>query len=131
MCRLVSQLSCVLDDQDNIESLNDGTIKLKDEMFFDIEHLANSLDEIEKKVVESNLNAFKKAVESRVKVRNTADGSRRFSFGAVSDSSVKRKLSTENGRNVRQQKIPEPKIGSGKSGNRRNQTLTLTQFQNS
>ena len=34
MCRLVSQLSCVLDDQDNIESLNDGTIKLKDEMFF-------------------------------------------------------------------------------------------------
>ena len=94
--------------------------------------MCESLDENDKKVVNSNVKAFKKVIESRVKVRNTAEGSRRFSFGAMSESSTsKRKLSTENIRNVRQQ-IPQPgKVGLGKSGNRKTQTLSLTQFQNS
>ena len=99
--------------------------------FFDIDAMSNSLNEDDKLTVISNLNAFKKVVESRVRVRNTVDGGRRFSFGALSDSSSKRKLSTENSRNV-SQKIPLPtKIGSGKSLSRRNQTLSLNQFQNS
>ena len=132
MCRLVTQLSCVLDDTDSVESLEDGSIKLKEEMFFDIDAMCESLDENDKKVVNSNVKAFKKVIESRVRVRNTAEGSRRFSFGAMSESSTsKRKLSTENIRNVRQQ-IPQPgKVGLGKSGNRKTQTLSLTQFQNS
>ena len=131
MSRLVAQLSCVLNDHDSVESGEDGSIKLKDEMFFEIDAILNVLDENDKEVVHSNLMAFRKVVESRVKVRNTTDGSRRFSFGAMSDSSSKRKLSTENSRNVRQQHIPVPKVGSGKSVNRKNQTLSLSQFQNS
>ena len=131
MSRLVAQLSCVLDDQDSIESLEDGAIQLNDAMFFDIDAMSNSLNEDDKLTVISNINAFKKVVENRVRVRNTVDGGRRFSFGALSDSSSKRKLSTENSRNV-SQKIPLPtKIGSGRSLSRRNQTLSLNQFKNS
>ena len=134
MCRLFTQLSCVLDDQDSVESLEDGSIKLKDEIFFDIDAMLMSQDEDEKKTILTNLNAFRKAIENRVKVRNTADGSRRFSFGALSEkSNSKRKLSTENSRNVKPQipQLTKTKTGSGKSGNRKNQTLSLTQFQNS
>ena len=131
MSRLVAQLSCVLDENDSVESLDDGSIKLKDEMFFDIDALSNTLNEDVKKTLICNLKTFKKVVEARVRVRNTVDGGRRFSFGAMSDSSTKRKLETENSRNVRPQ-IPQlSKAGSGKSGNRRNQTLSLNQFQNS
>ena len=61
MCRLVTQLSCVLDDTDSVESLEDGSIKLKEEMFFDIDAMCESLDENDKKVVNSNVKAFKKS----------------------------------------------------------------------
>ena len=100
-------------------------------MFFDIDSLSSTLDENEKKTSSCNLKTFKKVVEGRVRVRNTIDGGRRFSFGAMSDTSTKRKIETENSRNVRPQ-IPQlSKTGSGKSGNKRNQTLSLGQFQNS
>ena len=119
MCHLVAQLSCALDDNDSIESYDDGSIMLQDQMFFDIDEMSNSLEENDKKIVSSNLKAFKKVVESRVKVRSTANGNRRFSFGAMSDTSTKRKLSAENSRNVRQQ-IPQlSKVGSGKPGIRK------------
>ena len=130
MSRLVTQLSCVLDDNDSVESLEDGSIKLKDEMFFEIDALSNTLNENTKKTLLCNLKTFKKVVEGRVRVRNTIDGGRRFSFGGMSDTSTKRKLESENSRNVRPQ-IPQLKTGSGKSGIRRNQTLSLNQFQNS
>ena len=133
MSRLVTQLSCVLDDNDSIESLDDGSIKLKDEMFLEVDALADALDENDKKILVCNMKMFKKVVENRVRVRSTVDGGRRFSFGAMSDTSTKRKLETENSRNVRPQpQIPQlSKPGSGKSGIRRNQTLSLNQFQNS
>ena len=141
LSRLVTQLSFALDEE-QIVYKEDGSVIINKDIFKELESKIEQLDaeSEEKQIATSNLSIFRKALEKRIQVIPTADGSRRLSFGGLSttsNSSLKRKsevdhLSRKSKLHV--SNLQKPTVGKGKNGTSRrlsHVTMDLAQFQTS